>query len=69
VEYRGWKVERCAGRQVGHRTEGGGLLKRLGIGTSRACRGWEAFYPDGGSKFFDTVKEAKAYIDRWHDGG
>jgi hypothetical protein len=64
TQYRNWKIERVEGTQVGHTTNAG-TLARAGIGTKRKVNGFLIHYPDGGTKWFDTLKEAKAYIDKY----
>lgn len=35
----------------------------------RKIKGYEVFYPDGGSRICDTLKEAKAYVDSYMGEG
>mgnify|MGYP001617424426 CR=1 FL=1 len=63
--YRGFRIEKYEGIQMGHRTNRSGN-SRVGIGTSRNYSGYQLFYPDSdGSKVVDTLKEAKQYIDSY----
>ena len=63
--YRGFRIERYEGFQMGHKTNAG-LRASLGLGTCRKYKGWQLFYPDSdGSKIVDTLKEAHEYIDAY----
>ncbi len=58
ASYRGWKIERV--KDVRH-TTGYGRGRR-----SRKISGWWIYYPDSdGSRWCDTLTEAREYIDRY----
>lgn len=66
LEYKGWKIEKHSGVQVGDYLTGKyGERKR---GRGRKLSGVIAKSPlefGGQEKFFDTLKEAKEYIDNY----
>lgn len=62
-DYRGFRLSSADAVQIGHKTEGGGLRKQLGIGTSRKVRGVWSVAPDGCERFHDTLRAAKQFID------
>lgn len=66
VEYLGFKLANAGGTQVGHRTEGGGLLSRTGIGTSRKFKGVSVTDPTGYERLFDNLKKAITWVHGYH---
>jgi hypothetical protein len=60
MEYRGWKIDRFEGTQLGYRTENG---KR---GKGRTVRGYAVIGADLETpKIVATIKEAKSYVDSY----
>lgn len=66
VDYLGFKLTPHEGIQMGHKTEGGGLRKTLGLGTRRKIKGVSSISPDGNEKIHDTLKKAIEYIHMYH---
>jgi hypothetical protein len=62
ITYRGWTIEPYEGTQVGYTTHGRGYTS---FGKGRKVHGYVINYPEGGSKFVNTLKEAKKCIDEY----
>lgn len=72
--YRGWKIEPYEGTQVGYRPstfrdrnfrDPKGSPDKIQVHHSRKASGYLVHYPDGGTKFCETLKKAKEYIDNY----
>lgn len=63
MHYRNWKIERVIGA-TWMRTEPD---KKTGLPKARRSKidGWLLHYPDGGTKWTDTLAEAREYIDQY----
>jgi hypothetical protein len=63
MSYRGYRIERAEGVQMGHKTNAS-TGARAGLGTKRKASGWLVTGADGADlKWAGTKKEALAYVD------
>lgn len=64
--YRGWRIERIEAWNIGYDIPARSSSTISHRGRGRQFNGFEIFYPDSsGSKVFTTLREARAYIDRY----
>ena len=71
MTYRGWEIERVVGAtNIGYRDSTvvrAGTSEVKTVHHFRKVSGYYVHYPDGGSRWCDTLKDAKRYIDRYLD--
>jgi hypothetical protein len=65
-DYKGFKLSKHESTQIGYSTKGGGTLKQAGIDTHRKHKGVSSIDPEGYERIHDNLKQAIAFIDRWH---